>query len=112
MTPYTLTPSPSTSAEWLLTLSPDASRDTFGRASRLARAIGCRLGCTKYAFYLTPSRSRKWRTLFDAGFDACRRDSGAWYYLHEPKWPSALELPDAVRMAALVADAARTEVAA
>jgi hypothetical protein len=73
------------------------SRETLGRASRLAKSVGCREGTVRGVWYFTPSRGRKWRCLFDAGFDGIRRQSG-WVYRHAAL-RAALLLPMALKVA-------------
>jgi hypothetical protein len=83
--------------ELRVALQTEISRETLGRASRLAKSVGCREGTVRGVWYFTPSRGRKWRALFDAGFDGIRRQSG-WVYRHAAL-RAALLLPMALKVA-------------
>jgi hypothetical protein len=69
------------------------------RAWNVARALKGRWAPGLRAFHMTPARAEKWKTLFDAGFDATTirsHDQRVWVFVHEGK---TFTLAESIRLA-------------
>lgn len=101
---YTLTTTPrqqrdSYRPEVLLAFAPEATLTDIQRGAALAKSLGGRWARGPLGFYLQPSASRKWASLFEAGFSAHRtqlRGNSIWLYR---RGNERLMLAEAVRVA-------------
>lgn len=73
MDTYTLAPSLLTKGEFSLSVPLLTPEGHESRGALLARALRGRYAQEVRCFYLTPSRARKWETLYKSGFTARQR---------------------------------------
>lgn len=76
----TLRRSDTTTGEMVLDLPESIPLADLVRATGLARALGARESRSPLRFFMLPSTARRWRLLFEGGWEARRSSGGEWRF--------------------------------